>query len=87
MSTNTTTRPRQGETGQQAGQDGGTPSGIDQQPPRQQGPGLLERFWSEKKNRLLTLMAGVFLVAFLVPWSAPRVSAAVNEAFLMLGEY
>lgn len=47
----------------------------------------IERFWGEKKNRLLLLMAGVFLVAFFVPWSAPRVSAAVNEAFLMLGEY
>ena len=33
------------------------------------------------------MMAGVFLVAFFVPWSAPRVSAAVNEGFLMLGEY
>ena len=32
-------------------------------------------------------MVGVFLVAFFVPWSSPRVSAAVNEAFLMLGEY
>lgn len=45
------------------------------------------RFWKEPKNRLLTGMAVIFLVAFLVPWSAPRVSAAVNEAFLMLGEY
>jgi uncharacterized membrane protein YraQ (UPF0718 family) len=51
------------------------------------GPGLLERFWGDKKNRLLLVMAGVFLAAFLVPWSAPRVSAAVSEAFLMLGEY
>lgn len=32
-------------------------------------------------------MGVVFLVAFFVPWSEPRVSAAVNEAFLMLGEY
>ncbi len=32
-------------------------------------------------------MAVVFLIAFFVPWSAPRVSSAVNEAFLMLGEY
>jgi len=51
------------------------------------GPGLAERFWSDRKNRLLTLMAGIFLIVLLVPWSAPRVSAAVNEAFLMLGEY
>ncbi|MFW6232052.1 MAG: hypothetical protein ACOC37_03255, partial [Spirochaetota bacterium] len=61
--------------------------GTDQQPPEPKGPGFLKRFWGEQKNRLLTLMAGVFLVAFFVPWSAPRVSAAVNEAFLMLGEY
>lgn len=45
------------------------------------------RFWGEKKNRLLTAMVGVFLIAFFVPWSAPRVSAAVQESFLMLGEY
>lgn len=32
-------------------------------------------------------MAGVFLLVFFIPWSAPRVSSAVNEAFLMLGEY
>jgi uncharacterized membrane protein YraQ (UPF0718 family) len=32
-------------------------------------------------------MAAVFLAAFFVPWSAPRVSAAVQESFLMLGEY
>ncbi|MFP4484449.1 MAG: permease [Spirochaetaceae bacterium] len=50
-------------------------------------PSLLKRFWEVKQNRILTAMAGVFLVAFFVPWSAPRVSSAVNEAFLMLGEY
>lgn len=44
-------------------------------------------FWAESKNRTLTAMAAVFLLAFFVPWSAPRVSSAVNEAFLMLGEY
>jgi uncharacterized protein len=50
-------------------------------------PGLLERFWGDQKSRLLTIMTGVFLLAFFVPWSAPRVSSAVTEAFLMLGEY
>ncbi len=49
--------------------------------------GLWQRFWGDGKNRLLTVMVGVFLVAFFVPWSAPRVSAAVQESFLMLGEY
>ncbi|TVR54837.1 MAG: permease [Spirochaetaceae bacterium] len=48
---------------------------------------MTRRFWSDSKNRSLTVMAGVFLVALLTPWSAPRVSAAVNEAFLMLGYY
>ena len=47
----------------------------------------VKEFWGEKKNRLLTGMAVLFLIAFFVPWSAPRVSSAVNEAFLMLGEY
>ncbi len=47
----------------------------------------INAFWGEDKNRILTAMALVFLVAFFVPWSAPRVSSAVNEAFLMLGEY
>jgi len=48
---------------------------------------VLSGFWGEKKNRLLVLLAAVFVTAFFVPWGAPRVSAAVNEAFLMLGEY
>jgi uncharacterized protein len=47
----------------------------------------LGRFWNEQRNRRLAIMAAVFLVVFLVPWSAPRVTAAVTEAFLMLGEY
>jgi len=48
---------------------------------------VLSGLWAEKKNRLLLLLTGVFLVAFFVPWSTPRVSAAVDEAFLMLAEY
>lgn len=50
-------------------------------------PQFLRRFWAEKKNRWLTLMTGVFLIAFFMPWSAPRVASAVQESFLMLGEY
>jgi uncharacterized membrane protein YraQ (UPF0718 family) len=49
--------------------------------------GLWKRFWGEQKNRLLSAMVVVFLIAFFVPWSAPRVSTAVQESFLMLGEY
>ena len=41
----------------------------------------------DKKNRLLLGMLGVFLLAYFVPWSAPRVDAALTEAFAMLGEY
>ncbi|MFW5642625.1 MAG: permease [Alkalispirochaeta sp.] len=44
-------------------------------------------FWRDEKNRLLAGIGIVFLVAYFVPWSAPRVSMAVQEAFLMLGEY
>lgn len=48
---------------------------------------ILRNFWGDRKNRLLTAMTGVFLIALCVPWSAPRVSSAVQESFLMLGEY
>jgi len=41
--------------------------------------------WSP--NRKLMLVAGVFLAAYFIPFHAPRVSGAVNEAFLMLSEY
>jgi uncharacterized protein len=63
-----------------------TPPGANS-PTSQKEPNAFQRFWAEKRNRLLVGMAGVFLIAFFVPWSSPRVSAAVNEAFLMLGEY
>lgn len=87
MSTHTAS-PRQQGADRLVGGQGETPQAAsDQRPPEPKGPSFLGRFWSEKKNRLLILMAGVFLVAFFVPWSATRVSAAVNEAFLMLGEY
>ena len=38
-------------------------------------------------NLKLALLAGVFLLAFFIPFGHTRVSQAVNEAFLMLGEY
>lgn len=44
-------------------------------------------FWSEKKNRVLVLLAGIFLFAYFVPFASERVSAAVQESFLMLSEY
>lgn len=47
-------------------------------------PGL---FMQERKNKLLLIMTGVFLLAFFIPWESPRVAAAVHESFAMLGEY
>jgi hypothetical protein len=38
-------------------------------------------------NLKLAILAGVFLLAYFVPFGQTRVSQAVNEAFLMLGEY
>ncbi len=38
-------------------------------------------------NKQLLLVTGVFLAAYFIPFGAPRVSGAVNEAFLMLSEY
>lgn len=47
----------------------------------------LRRFWAEGKNRTLTVLAGVFLLVYFMPFGNERVSAALQEAFLMLGEY
>ena len=41
--------------------------------------------WSP--NKKLILVFGVFLAAYFIPFEAPRVLGATNEAFLMLGEY
>jgi hypothetical protein len=46
-----------------------------------------KRFWGEKYNRLLLLLAGIFLAAYFIPFGAERVSAGLQEAFLMLAEY
>lgn len=43
--------------------------------------------WSEPKNRLLLLLAGIFLLAYFIPFSSERVSSSINESFLMLSEY
>ena len=74
MSSPTETTPRTGEAP-------GAPSR------RKEIPDWFRGFWDEKKNRLLLAMVGVFLLAYFVPWSAPRVSGAVQEGFLMLAEY
>jgi Predicted permeases len=41
--------------------------------------------WSPTTKLLLVF--GAFLAAYLIPWEAPRILGATNEAFLMLGEY
>ena len=46
-----------------------------------------QHLWSERKNRLLVVLTGIFLFVYLVPFASPRVSAAVQESFLMLSEY
>ncbi|MGD9938375.1 MAG: permease [Clostridia bacterium] len=38
-------------------------------------------------NNKLLFVSGVFLAAYFIPWEAPRILGATNEAFLMLGEY
>jgi uncharacterized protein len=38
-------------------------------------------------NSRLLIFFGVFLAVYFIPWAAPRVLGATNEAFLMLGEY
>ncbi len=50
-------------------------------------PAPLKRFWGEKKNRVLTLLTGIFLAAYFIPFGNERVSAALHESFLMLSEY
>ena len=47
----------------------------------------MNRFWSEKKNRVLILLAGVFALVWFVPFESVRVAGALQESFLMLAEY
>jgi hypothetical protein len=41
--------------------------------------------WSP--NKKLLIVAGVFVAAYMLPFDAPRVAGALNEAFMMLGDY
>ncbi|MBN2444647.1 MAG: permease [Spirochaetales bacterium] len=43
--------------------------------------------WYKHPNFKLLILAGIFLFAFLVPFSHQKVSSAIQEAFLMLAEY
>ncbi|THB62454.1 MAG: permease [Spirochaetaceae bacterium] len=40
-----------------------------------------------KPNMALALVFGVFLAAYFIPFDAPHIARAIQEAFLMLGEY
>ena len=52
-----------------------------------QSKSLLSRALAEPKNRALLVLLGVFLCAYLVPFTNPRVAAGIGEAFAMLGAY
>ncbi|MDD3941886.1 MAG: permease [Sphaerochaetaceae bacterium] len=52
---------------------------------RQQGDVMAMKHLSE--NKKLLVVAGVFLAAFFIPFSHPRVTGAIREAFLMLSDY
>jgi uncharacterized membrane protein YraQ (UPF0718 family) len=41
----------------------------------------------DRTNQTLLVLVGVFLFAYLTPFSSPRVTGAISEAFAMLGEY
>ncbi|HEU67706.1 MAG TPA: permease, partial [Candidatus Acetothermia bacterium] len=41
----------------------------------------------KRELRLSLFLAGTFLAAYLVPWSAPAVQKALAEAFLLLQDY
>ena len=47
----------------------------------------MKTYFQEKKNRLLAVMGGIFLVAFFVPFETSRIQSAVQESLLMLSEY
>jgi len=46
---------------------------------------MSKKEWSP--NTRLLVVFGAFLAAYFIPWGAPRIVGATNEAFLMLGEY
>jgi len=49
--------------------------------------GGIKTLFREKKNRTLLLLSVLFLLFYFVPAETPRVAGAIQEAFLMLGEY
>jgi len=55
--------------------------------PRTETRSKASRFLTERRNRVLLGLTGIFLAACFIPFHTPRVSAAVQEAFLLLAEY
>jgi hypothetical protein len=53
----------------------------------QQLSSRLAELWREKRNRVLLVTVGVFLLVYFVPWGATRIQSAVGESVLMLAEY
>ena len=49
--------------------------------------GTLSRLWEQRSNRVLLLLAALFLAAYLLPLSSPRVGQAIHESVLMFSEY
>jgi len=47
----------------------------------------IRTLWSEAKNRRLIMLTAVFVGAYFIPFETPRISSALQEAFLMMGEY
>ena len=43
--------------------------------------------WFNHPNAKLIILAGIFILVFLVPFSDPKINLAVNEALMMLQEY
>ena len=51
------------------------------------GKSALRKMLQEPANQKLMILTGFFLLAFFIPFDAPRVASGVQEAFLMLSEY
>ncbi len=44
-------------------------------------------FLSERKNRALAFLVGVFLLTYFIPFTSEPVASAIQESFLMLSDY
>jgi uncharacterized protein len=47
----------------------------------------LSEKWYNSQNIKLLILSAVFLFVFFIPFKNPKISSAVNEAFMMLSEY